>query len=128
MKNTILASLLFALLTITSVLWAAEKNNPSAEIAAIINELKSGEYTLDVSGFNATQNMKISEDPLKGEYEQYAFPPESVKGQDMYHYVIKFNKASRNFWIWRTGGFVYQNILYGPGYLDASGKIKWQKE
>lgn len=123
MKKIILTMLFIATLLATSFVWAEGESAPSKEIETIMKELKDSDWTLDVSGFTAVRNERITEDPLKGAYEQYTFPPESVKGNDMYHYTIKFDKNSGKFWIWRVGGFAYTNILYGPGYLDDSGKI-----
>jgi len=122
MKKIVFMMLSVMLLAAPCV-WAEGENKPSKEIENIINGLKTSDWTLDVSGFNMVENKNITEDPLKGEYEEYVFPPPSVQGADMYRYVIKVDKKTRKFWIWRTGGFYYQNILYGPGFLDNSGNI-----
>lgn len=102
--------------------WAAEGHKPSSEIITIFNQLKKSEYTLDLTGFDKSEKYNTVEDPLKGEYEEYTFP--KVEGFDMFYYVIKYDKRSRKFWVWMTGGFAYQNVLYGPGYLNDSGNIE----
>ena len=121
MRRFILLMLWMSLSVMQSV-WAAPESGPSKEIEIIINDLKSSDITLDVSRFAAVENKNITEDPLKGDYDQYTFP--SLLGLDMYSYMIKFDKKSRMFWVWRTGGFSYSSILYGPGYLNNEGKIE----
>jgi hypothetical protein len=122
MRKIIFLFLFIIFTAMPNCIWADTANGPSKEIGMIINELKNSDVTLDVSRFSAVESKNIAEDPLKGDYDQYSFP--SVEGFDMYHYVVKFDKKDRRFWIWRTGGFAYSNILYGPGYLNNEGKIE----
>ena len=97
---------------------------PSKEIEAIIDNLKTGRRGIDISGLTRIAWEEFDKYKKDKKLEHYVLPPPLYTG-DMFSYTIVFEKATRRFWIIKSGGFAGVYELYGIGYLNKCGKIEY---
>lgn len=90
----------------------------SKDMRQIVEILKGGSYGLDVTGMPKAPEAEAQKAVEKPGIEVYKFPRD--KRQDAFVYTIYYNKATREYWVWETGGVAMVSRYYGPVKLPVS--------
>lgn len=145
MKKKLLAGLIVVFLLLCGSSTAQNEkgpmilNKPSKEIKLIINQLRykpweGPSWMLVVSGLDVAsreytpgRDTNFKKKFTGSDYEYYKIPhPKNTP--DAFSYSVIYDKKNRRFWIEEVGGIAFTHTIYGPGYLDKSGKIVQNKE
>lgn len=83
---------------------------------AVIENLKLGEYNLDVSKLPKSSEAALDARLKSGGLESFDFP-KKARGMDAFRYTVYVDQKAKEYWVEKKGGVRPVREIYGPAQL-----------